>query len=487
MADVFSNAPEEDDDDQTPGIRVAGALTGEGEETPEEESPEVTQPQGKVDDSGQSYLTPAGADDGETGPPQASEGDTPVSDDTKAYMTPIAAPTLVAPKDYADHSADMAAMTEQKQAESRQNIKPSFGRRLLAGIAGGAVSFGGGDGAATGEKVLNRPAQRAQQQWALQEAPLQAKLNADAAADAATRNANANTEQSNRLAETNYRNQSLSQQNAARAADYQAQAEQRKNAITAFTPDDPANPYAGGTGTTADGRTVKGVPPPDKWIANWEKNPDNVASAKAQAGVKTLKALEASGVKLTPEQRAIVASGGKITPSTHTNISILENPDGSARTPAGQAGQAGPGEVIAKSIQDKDTFASQWKRVGRDEATDITPEGSYQNVDDPGKVMSPQEFNNRIEKFRTDLNANSVMRRSGTMVNEKGEMVSNRFSRNPTTAPPPQAPPQSPTPPPAPSGMKVSLSRARTLPINKGKTDDQIRADIAAHGHQVAP
>jgi hypothetical protein len=37
----------------------------------------------------------------------------------------------------------------------------------------------------------------------------------------------------------------------------------------------------------------------------------------------------------------------------------------------------------------------------------------------------------------------------------------------------------------APSGKAVSLAAARQLPINKGKTDDQIRADIQAHGHQV--
>jgi hypothetical protein len=38
---------------------------------------------------------------------------------------------------------------------------------------------------------------------------------------------------------------------------------------------------------------------------------------------------------------------------------------------------------------------------------------------------------------------------------------------------------------PGSSGKAVSLAQARQLPINQGKTDDQIRADIEAHGHKV--
>jgi hypothetical protein len=38
----------------------------------------------------------------------------------------------------------------------------------------------------------------------------------------------------------------------------------------------------------------------------------------------------------------------------------------------------------------------------------------------------------------------------------------------------------------APSGKAVSLQAAMQLPINKGKTEAQVRADIEAHGHQVA-
>lgn len=37
------------------------------------------------------------------------------------------------------------------------------------------------------------------------------------------------------------------------------------------------------------------------------------------------------------------------------------------------------------------------------------------------------------------------------------------------------------------SGKSVSLAAAKQLPINKGKSDDDIRKDIEAHGHSVAP
>ena len=51
-------------------------------------------------------------------------------------------------------------------------------------------------------------------------------------------------------------------------------------------------------------------------------------------------------------------------------------------------------------------------------------------------------------------------------------------------AAPGTATPANNPPPPANSGLTVSLAKARALPENKGKTDDQIKADIESHGHK---
>lgn len=617
MANVFSSAPPEEDEDATPGLRVAGALTGGGEDAPEEDAPEATQPQGKVDDSGQSYLTPAGADDDETGPPSTSAEDVPVSADTKAYMQPVVPPTLAKPADYADHSADTAAMTAQKVAEAKENVKPSIGRKILAAFGAAATGFGSGAeaGGRVGQQILAGPRTNAEARWATQEAPLQAKLSADAAADAATHNANTNTEQSNRLAETNYSNQIRGQQDAARAENYSAQAAARNEQVNGDGwKQDTANPLGSYTATTIGGKTIHSATAP--------------ASVQNTADYRIADA-EAKGHPFTTEQQQILRGGGKLTfhpPANPRQPSAEEISLGQARaafikengrppqtldeqnrvTQAAKgtldktaAGAIGADAAIAKSMQDKDVFAKQWERIEPEDATGTNPEGDYQNAADPSKKMSAAEFNSRLDKFRTDLNNDPVMRKSGTMVDPQGNTVTNRFSRNPTTAPadwsttmavpnpaglrergnikindrpvvpngrdsstilsmsigtdkgevlipmvsdgadgkPPHimsdpearayyaktgqhlgifdtpahatqyanalhaqqaalgqsngrtsaAQPQSPAAAPAPSGMKVSLSQARTLLINKDKSDAQIRADIMAHGHQVAP
>jgi hypothetical protein len=57
-------------------------------------------------------------------------------------------------------------------------------------------------------------------------------------------------------------------------------------------------------------------------------------------------------------------------------------------------------------------------------------------TDKAGNPVSEKQFNDRIEKFRTDLNANTWMRKAGTMVDEQGNTVTNRFSRTPQTSTP---------------------------------------------------
>jgi len=363
----FSGGPvEPDSENETPSPAEPGGQQGTPEVVPVDDAAAYRQSSEQPETQGQDLSGIEVGGDGDTGAAQYAVSGQPVDSSEDPYK-PITAPAAVSLSPFADHSADYAAMQVQKAKEAGQNIKPSRWRRLGAALAGGAVAFGSrnpAEGMKVAEAVNEAPANRAREQWARDEAPIQARIGADQAQDAATQRANASAEQQGRIAESDYRNRIIAQQDAARAGNFAAQAAARRNAITAFTPDDPNNPYAGGTGTTADGRTIKNVPPPDKWIANWEKQPQNVANAQAQKGVATLKALEASGVKLTPEQRAIVASGGKVTPSVRTNINIRENPDGSAVAPRNQGMTQAQKDVILQAKQHDMTAAQTALQAG---------------------------------------------------------------------------------------------------------------------------
>jgi len=382
----------------------------------------------------------------------------PVSADTSVYANPIAPPTLKNYAAYTDHSSDRNAMTAQKTAEAAENVKPSVGRKILAALSAGAAGFGSRNsevGARIGQEIMNGPRTDAEARWATQEAPIQARLNADQAADAAVDKGNEITTRENTLAEQNYQNQNRGQQSAARAQDYAAQAEARANAITSFTPDDPSNPYAGGTATTAGGKTIKGAPPPDSFINRWIKTPQG-QQATQQMTLKQ-RAAAADQIGLKGDKRQYFLANGKLSePTEHTSVNIRENPDGTAVAPGGNGngnGAQGPGEVIAKSMNDKQVYVDSLTKLD---------DGSL--VDKSGNPVTQQEFNARLAKFRTDLNANPVMRKSGTMVNEQGQTVSNRFSRNPqpaAAAPPPPAASQQQQPAPvyqAKSGAKVTIN-----------------------------
>jgi hypothetical protein len=321
------------------------AIYGQSTEQPEEEHQDLSGVEIGSEDGAHQYTVP----------------DTSVDGEEESYK-PIAPPASISLSPFADHSVDLQALKDQYAREAKENTKPSIWRRIGGSLAGGAVAFGShnpAEGMKVVDEVLNTPAQNAAARNARAERPLVQQLTNDQAQDQAIQRTNATAEQQGRIGEQNYRNQILAQQDAARAGTFAAQAAARRNAITAFTPDDQTNPYAGGTGTTADGRTIKGVPPPDKWIANWEKQPQNVANAQAQKGVMTLKALEASGVKLTPEQRAIVASGGKVTPSSRTTINIRENPDGSPVAPKSQGGMTQAQKDVILQAKQRDMTAAQ--------------------------------------------------------------------------------------------------------------------------------
>ena len=344
-----------DDEDETQGTRSPFAEPTDS--VPAQEVPEPTEagstplpPAGAQDSSGEYLSAPEGslptAEQGPYGeslspvaaPVEAISNGAPVDDND--WLKPIPVPAAVKYLPYKDSTANLDALKAQYAKESGENTKPSGWRRFAAGLAGGAVAYGSrnaGEGMAVADRINNAPRAAAEERWQREERPLAQQLASDQAENATIQRQNTVAQQQGQEADRQYRNQANAQWRQGQAQNFAAQAAARRNTPVAFTPDDPKNPYAGGTVQTADGRILKGQAPPEKWIANWEKNPANKALADSQRGLQTLQALEASGVKLTQEQRAIVASGGKVTPSVRTTISIRENPDGTPITPKSQA------------------------------------------------------------------------------------------------------------------------------------------------------
>ena len=76
----------------------------------------------------------------------------------------------------------------------------------------------------------------------------------------------------------------------------------------------------------------------------------------------------------------------------------------------------------AKSMGAKDAFVNEWQRVDKDNANSVSPEGSYVSTDGT-RTMAGPEFNARVAKFRTDLNADPNMRKAGVQVDENGNTI----------------------------------------------------------------
>lgn len=386
-------------------------------------SPEEEQPvEGK--------FVPAG--EGESGYAQAPAEQPSGGDDYK----PIAPPGKVSLNPFADHSADYAAMQDLKEAESKENVKPSIGRKILAAVvrAGTGFEHGPKEGIEAGQATLNRPLANAQQRWARAEAPIQERITNDQAQDTAIRNQNSTAEQQGRLNETNYRNQSLEQQNNARARKYAADAEAKNEGINGdgWKPDDPKNPLGGYSGVSIGGKPIHSAEPP--------KSVQLTSGYRRAAG----SAMGLTGHELTryaltgtmPAEKAPRQASAEDMqwgaylrslghpPTTQDVINFKR----------GTPGDNDPETIIAKNMQAKDAFENQWRRVGKDEATSSTPEGSYVSTDGTGRMMPGPEFNSRVEKFRTDLNASTPMRKSGTQVDSTGTTI----SAGPTQQQPPQ-------------------------------------------------
>lgn len=279
-----------DPDDDAPDSRSSSPFAEEVDSapTPEPEDPSGTPlpPAGAQDSSGDYVSAPEGSlPTEEQGPtegfrspaetaPEASPDGAPTDDND--WLKPIPLPPGVKFSPYKDSTADLDALKAQYTKEAGENVKPSVLRRIVAGLGGGAAAFGSnnpGEGAAITREILNAPRERAEQRWQREEKPLAQQLASDQAENATIQRQNQVAQQQGTEADRQYRNQAYAQRQHGEAGKFVALAQAAKDAPMGFKPDDPSNPYAGGTITTANHRQIPNQQPYDKWIQAWTKTP----------------------------------------------------------------------------------------------------------------------------------------------------------------------------------------------------------------------
>ena len=476
---------DEDTKEESGPVAVARALSGSDEAEAPDNMPDTTarsQPvaeRGDDDDTAYQMAEYQPSSSAQPSESKAPSDDRDNGDQSLAALTsgakPLQAPAPVVLKPMS--SAPYEAAQELAQAKANfdpSKYKPSTWRRIGAALSGAAIAFGSKNpqlGMQAADEAMGAPLARAREIEAQKEAAIQQREQAAQLQNQQIQQENALSIQQGNLADRDFRNQGYVANQQAQAEDRAAQAAARRNAIVQFTPDDPKDPYSGGTGVTADGRTVKNVAPPDKWLANWERDPKNKAAAEAAAGVQRLQRMKAAGIKLTPEQEAIVASGGKVTPAVHTNINIRENPDGSAVTPkTAKIPQALQDRIVSQKNQQMQRAQQQLSSGAIDAET---AQAAMQDAQD--------NFEQRVEQLtgqpQPHLTIGKDFKWSGGNQQQKLAQQQQQPARPAqTSSQPAQA---------QPNGKVVSLQRAMSLPANKGKTADQVKADIQAHGYKV--
>ena len=390
--------------------------------------------------------------------PTAEQDVKPTSDQETAALAqeaPINAPEMPQFGKYIQSQAP-AAMQAQKASENPAAYKPSKWRRALAGIAGGLTAAGSRDSAAgmrVADEVLNQPKNRVTADWKAKEDAITAQQQADEQKNQTIHSQNTDLANQYNMQERDMRNRGYVANQNAQAATRNAQAQQRLNAPLPNTlrPVDPNDPLGEWTGTNAQGKVVRGLSAPDSYL----KTP----AGQSAVAIDKIKKLQAAGVKLTPEQQAVVGSGGKLTVPNRTNIHMpsaqseqyqdWKHSLGHAPTPdeimgfVHHSSTQDPDAIVAASVEAKQAYADQFKRNN---------DGSYEN-EITGAVIPGKEFNDKIEKFRTD--ANVKLQKSGYQMDAQGNVVSTNAPRG--TQQPGAPPPQQAAPPAqgAPAATKV--------------------------------
>jgi hypothetical protein len=425
---------DDDEDEHTPqgAAAIASALAGTDEAAPPEEIPVAPAP--RVQPSDDTTAQDMASNDFVPDPRMVQQD---AAADSAIAQNPNQAPQgddqpLVAPpapvfKPYSTEPADAAHELAQEKSDFAEKVasgayKPSVLRNIGAGLAAAAAGWKGGAeaGGKVGQEIRSAPLDRATANEQLAEQGTQSRIDAGNLQNQSIQRENQNAAAAANWADRDFANQARVRDWNAQAQQRQAMAQQRLKQVDPRTirPVDPKDPFGEYMGTSPDGTVVRGLEPP----ASIQKDPRYI-TAQNLAKVQSMKA---AGIKMTPEQEAIVASGGKITPSVHTNINVRENPDGSAvqprepRNPANNPNaDLAASAIVSDAMQKKQNFTDSYVRQ---------PDGSYK-LDDSLKdtvnlpeVLSPQEFHDKIEEIGRTT-PNKALARFGRQIDQDGNLV----------------------------------------------------------------
>ena len=375
---------------------------------------------------------------------------------------------LPAMPQYVDNLPNYQALEHQIASFKPSDYKPSIGRRIGAALSGGAVAFGSRNPAA-GMKVAE----------AVNDAPLNRARAAEQQSESATRQQIADVNAQNQTRQAQYQNQRLAANDAAlnqertqRGEQYAAKAE-LENAN--WQPDDPNNLLGSYHAAGLNGKTLTSNGPPtsvkDRPQVKAAQRAADIVSRRAEGTAQGLKGDDLNSYALTgripnkpnprePRQPAVgevelQASEAAFRREHGRGPQTLDEQNQVIQAAKGMLGRGenDPDALIAKHIADKEAFEEGWQRVDAAHAGRNVPEGSYipatadlnvikygGYVPTPKNFLTGPQYDQKVDRFRTDLNAKPAMIKAGTQIDANGNVVNNRVPSAPAVQPTAQSP-----------------------------------------------
>lgn len=333
---------DDDSEDESGPVAIARALSASEEAEPPDQVPDVVartqdmprdaegeeshdqEAQSLANYNGEEEPRDEGDNGGVAGEIQAPAGPSDASPEDQGLAALSGGGQVTAPKppvfqSYSQEPVEAAHEYAQAKSDFASKVaagayKPSGWRQLGAALSGGLVAFGSrnpAEGMRVAEAADKAPLNRATAAEQLKEQSIQARQQAGNAANDVTQRNNQNQASSYNLADRNMRNQAY-------ANDQNAQAADRNAKIVDFKPNDPTNPYAGGTATRADGKVLPNSAPPDDFIKSWVKTPQGQQAAARMSTQTRTQTADAAGLK--GEERSQFIATGKIVKATQVHV-----------------------------------------------------------------------------------------------------------------------------------------------------------------------